>query len=90
MKYILRTILSLIWCPFASIILTLVILLKGLWGNGFYVWMRWGMVNFGMSDDSKHDCTKKNRHYLGEIFRWRFVKHWWNWNAWHDSEEKEK
>jgi len=86
MKYILRTILSLIWCPFASVFITVVILIKGLWGNGFYVWMEYGMVSFGVDDNCGISKTKENRHYLGEIFRWRYVKHWWNWNKWHDAE----
>lgn len=64
------------------------ILIKGLWGNGFYLWMIDCLICIPDKQKLNYDKKYWDKHkfYLFEIFRWKFVRHWWNLHKWHDAE----
>lgn len=88
MKYILSVLLSLIYCPFISIMITILTLLKGIWGNGFYLWMDEDALVIKIDTYQERFGTeywKNHKFYIGEIFRWKYVRYWWNASKWHDA-----
>ena len=90
MKYVLLVLFSLIYCPVMSVIITVVTLFKGIWGNGFYLWMDDDELHMTLEYPRNYsdEYWRNRRFYIGEIFRLRFIRHWWNINRWHDETNK--
>lgn len=88
MKYVLLHIFSFIYCPFVSVIVFLMAFLKGLWGNGFYLWMESDGITIPSNEtlgSGEKRYWKDRRFYFWEIFKWKYVSKWWDLNKWHDA-----
>lgn len=86
MKYILGLILSIIYCPTVSILVTLFIFLKGIWGNGFYHYtINNSLLPLDYTDSNAcYDVRDVEKVYLFYIFHWKFVSKWYSLDRWHN------